>query len=116
MCSLLYLCVFDFNDTATTEIYTYCHTLSLHDALPICPQPRRLSACGVSFAGEGLDAGFGLFVCRPRFICEVVAAVRLLLGLPHPPLHGGEGRGEAIVVAACAVILAAPASAGVVFC
>src|SRR3546814_9629311 len=24
-----------FNDTATTEIYTYCHTLSLHDARPI---------------------------------------------------------------------------------
>src|SRR3546814_2726409 len=24
-----------FKDTATTEIYTYCHTLSLHDALPI---------------------------------------------------------------------------------
>src|SRR3546814_10017536 len=34
----LYLCVFwifFFNDTATTEIYTYGHTLSLHDALPI---------------------------------------------------------------------------------
>src|SRR3546814_17298705 len=29
-----YLCFF-FNDTATTEIYTYLHTLSLHDALPI---------------------------------------------------------------------------------
>src|SRR3546814_15392637 len=29
-------CIFlSFNDTATTEIYTYCHTLSLHDALPI---------------------------------------------------------------------------------
>src|SRR3712207_7081799 len=27
-----YLCLFFFNDTATTEIYT----LSLHDALPIC--------------------------------------------------------------------------------
>src|SRR3546814_9442317 len=26
-----------FKDTATTEIYTYGHTLSLHDALPICP-------------------------------------------------------------------------------
>src|SRR3546814_12961242 len=26
---------FFFNDTAATEIYTYCHTLSLHDALPI---------------------------------------------------------------------------------
>src|SRR3546814_14919996 len=24
-----------FNDTATTEIYTYRHTLSLHDSLPI---------------------------------------------------------------------------------
>src|SRR3546814_17101242 len=24
-----------FNDTATTEIYTYLHTLSRHDALPI---------------------------------------------------------------------------------
>src|SRR3546814_17556139 len=26
---------FFINDTATTEIYTYCHTLSLPDALPI---------------------------------------------------------------------------------
>src|SRR3546814_8980420 len=47
MCVLL---VFFFNDTATTEIYTYSHTLSLHDALPIWsarhsarppPRPRR---------------------------------------------------------------------------
>src|SRR3546814_2647850 len=30
----VFLCFF-FNDTATTEIYTYLHTLSLHDALPI---------------------------------------------------------------------------------
>src|SRR3546814_15954389 len=29
------LLIFFFNDTATTEIYTYRHTLSLHDALPI---------------------------------------------------------------------------------
>src|SRR3546814_2908062 len=29
------MCFFFFNDTATTEIYTYLHTLSLHDALPI---------------------------------------------------------------------------------
>src|SRR3546814_16819831 len=26
---------FLFYDTYTTEIYTYCHTLALHDALPI---------------------------------------------------------------------------------
>src|SRR5213075_3570401 len=37
---------FFFNDTATTEIYTTRHTLSLHDALPIsagcccCPATR----------------------------------------------------------------------------
>src|SRR3546814_15453770 len=29
------ICFFLFKDTATTEIYTYGHTLSLHDALPI---------------------------------------------------------------------------------
>src|SRR3546814_8015631 len=34
---------FFFNDSATTEIYTYSHTRSLHDALPIC-------ASGQSFA------------------------------------------------------------------
>src|SRR3546814_800177 len=32
---LMTICVFFFNDTATTEIYTDLHTLSLHDALPI---------------------------------------------------------------------------------
>src|SRR3546814_13293483 len=28
--------IFFFSAPATTEIYTYCHTLSLHGALPIC--------------------------------------------------------------------------------
>src|SRR3546814_18690708 len=32
VCSCLF---FFFNDTATTESYTFLHTLSLHDALPI---------------------------------------------------------------------------------
>src|SRR3546814_11551898 len=32
---MLYVFFFFFNYTATTEIYTYRHTLSLHDALPI---------------------------------------------------------------------------------
>src|SRR3546814_16220858 len=32
---MLLLMFFFFNETATTEIYTYLHTLSLHDALPI---------------------------------------------------------------------------------
>src|SRR3546814_17817761 len=37
-CHVIFVCIvfcFFFNDTATTEIYTYGHTLSLHDALPI---------------------------------------------------------------------------------
>src|SRR3546814_2258151 len=36
------LCVF--NGTASAEIYTYWHTLSLHDALPISPSRCRRSA------------------------------------------------------------------------
>src|SRR5213075_1330605 len=31
----MFIFFFFFNDTATTEIYTTRHTLSLHDALPI---------------------------------------------------------------------------------
>src|SRR2546427_5773209 len=36
------VCIFFFNDTATTEIYT----LSLHDALPICWRRWRSQASG----------------------------------------------------------------------
>src|SRR3546814_15827253 len=38
--------VFFFNDTATTEIYTYRHTLSLHDALPILEVAAGIAAIG----------------------------------------------------------------------
>src|SRR3712207_6986672 len=54
MVSMVSLFFFFFNDTATTEIYT----LSLHDALPICPRgprgpagPRR--PCPPTEAGPG---------------------------------------------------------------
>src|SRR3546814_7619980 len=58
-----------FNDTATTEIYTYGHTLSLLDALPILvdlrraaviPDPVRRQEIIVDAIGEGvfaIDAG-----------------------------------------------------------
>src|SRR3712207_7152440 len=39
---------FFFNDTATTEIYT----LSLHDALPICPAPAALTPTGECGSGR----------------------------------------------------------------
>ncbi len=35
---------FFFNDTATTEIYTALNTLSLHDALPICPNSSNAAS------------------------------------------------------------------------
>src|SRR3546814_14001691 len=34
--------VFLFNVTATTECYTYVHTLSLHAALPICANRKQM--------------------------------------------------------------------------
>src|SRR3546814_4565951 len=40
MCALWCLIFFFFNDTATTEIYTSRHTLSLPDALPISSLAR----------------------------------------------------------------------------
>src|SRR2546422_3524939 len=41
-CIIYHSVFFFFNDTATTEIYT----LSLHDALPICPAAREVAAPG----------------------------------------------------------------------
>src|SRR3546814_12458668 len=42
---ILLFSFFFFNDTATPQIYPYCHTLSLHDALPICLHRGR-ELCG----------------------------------------------------------------------
>src|SRR2546427_3406478 len=51
------VCVFFFNDTATTEIYT----LSLHDALPICAQRARANPDqDHSLPGSAADIGEGL--------------------------------------------------------
>src|SRR5256885_8918876 len=44
----IFIIIFFFNDTATTEIYT----LSLHDALPICKR-RRFESNGPSPEHEG---------------------------------------------------------------
>src|SRR3546814_7727126 len=48
------MCLFVFNDTETTEIYTYGHTLSLHDALPI------YAVDGVAAGREGIGGNAGL--------------------------------------------------------
>src|SRR3546814_15415101 len=50
---------FFLNVTATTEIYTYGHTLSLHDALPICrAYERRADSIGDAEHGRGAACGY----------------------------------------------------------
>src|SRR3546814_4694843 len=56
---MIHICVFFFfNDTATTEIYTYGHTLSLHDALPILLGPAQ-RADRAGDAGVHVGTGTG---------------------------------------------------------
>src|SRR3546814_13378991 len=58
---------FFFNDTATTEIYTYLHTLSLHDALPI----SRLIASHASTNSSQSRSLARAFLSSGRFIVMV---------------------------------------------
>src|SRR3546814_15444676 len=76
-----------FNETATTKIYTYRHTLSLHDALPICrradpyhqgrPAKDSLSAASAA-RSYGLVCGRGSRPDRP----------------PCPPFRPGLSRAD----------------------
>src|SRR3546814_715362 len=52
LCSFVDFC---FTETATTEIYTYGHTLSLHDALPIYSSIDPVGAC-VGMKGSRVQA------------------------------------------------------------
>src|SRR3546814_4430679 len=54
------LSLFFFSDAATTEIYTYCHTLSLHAALPISCE--RIVVLGFQRHDEAGDGIAGLAV------------------------------------------------------
>src|SRR2546429_3435510 len=65
LCGSRYCSFFFFNDTATTEIYT----LSLHDALPICPQT-------VSLAGTGAQAAIKLSTASLTFSGQDVGTTR----------------------------------------
>src|SRR3546814_3116523 len=91
------LFVFFFNDTATAEIYTYGHTLSLHDALPIFLgieggtghqdvvaeflSEALVGACGR--CGEGGEVGL-----RQRWVLEARELVAVLVEGDH----GGDHR------------------------
>src|SRR3546814_983456 len=66
----MYVSFFILYDTASTEIYTDCHTLALHDALPILAEPdlsgplERIAQHDERFLGEivGGHHEIGLFV------------------------------------------------------
>src|SRR3546814_2122022 len=81
---------FFFNDTATTEIYTYGHTLSLHDALPIL----HLVAEGL---GDGIVLGHASIRC-PALLEGDHVGVELLAGLDdvegREPLAAPAARSE----------------------
>src|SRR3546814_2434013 len=81
MYSLYILCFF--NDTAPTELYTYRHTLSLHDALPISDDRLPFLMVDNDVAGAQL---FGIVRSRPdgdlAGAVEAVAARRETGGNP----------------------------------
>src|SRR3546814_15860240 len=87
------LCFFFFNDKATTEIYTYLHTLSLHDALPILTDARLLLIIlALPFLGS-LGAAF--LPTRGRNRAALLAGAVALAGLVltvgfYPVLAHGE--------------------------
>src|SRR3546814_11973088 len=91
--------LFVFNDTATTEIYTYLHTLSLHDALPISTHPvadvihsnitsgERAHGCH-TIKHVSLDHHNGI---KPRIIGDDVGAIEFILDIaPRSEEHTSE--------------------------
>src|SRR3546814_11091488 len=76
--------VFFYTDTATTEIYTYRHTPSLRDALPISPVSLHLSPTSAENLPDTLQPGAEGVDIRPG----VVKAERGPHRRRHPePLH-----------------------------
>src|SRR3546814_9956139 len=86
MASLLLFFFFFFYDTAPTNIYTYCHTLSLHDALPICHALEALrNSCHIA-AGGGQAARNAS--PRPRLLASSHPRIRART----PPRTGPQDR------------------------
>src|SRR3546814_12520260 len=81
---LSFVVLFFFNDTATTEIYTYLHTLSRHDALPIWAR-----YWGVEAQGSATLASFGDWALSADALADYVRATLSDVGpAPRiPPLR-----------------------------
>src|SRR3546814_16793954 len=92
-------CFFFFTDTAPTDIYTYLHTLSLHDALPIsflayggvdALNPERTEAA-LLYLAIAIGVLASLFDCLPRDADGVLAAAIIALRLIQDILVLGAG-------------------------
>src|SRR3546814_19040193 len=76
---------FFFNATATTEIYTYGHTLSLHDALPISNAVRVAS--DPQAHGRGVIVVMGDAVFAARDVRKAATSnIDAFKGFPRGPL------------------------------
>src|SRR3546814_10791973 len=97
----MYACLFVwFNATATTEIHTYGHTLSLHDALPICPDFAIWWDEQNVLDPEGGERRFfhpkdgPLAYEQVNFLPAAAPGFRVVLLLPRPVCAGPSGSGD----------------------
>src|SRR3546814_19193077 len=84
---MFFFMLFFLNQTATTEIYTYSHTLFPHAALPICTlvfvAPHNLQTCDLGW-DEVDNAALPVPGLAPNTLFRVIRidATRLKLQLP----------------------------------
>src|SRR3546814_21015809 len=74
------MCFCFFNDTATTEIYTYLLTLSLHDALPIFGHAHSVEVWdGARLVGGVYGLAIGQLFCGESMFSAESGGFRLAL-------------------------------------
>src|SRR3546814_14494035 len=84
-CMICEIVIFFCNDTATTEIYTYGHTLSLHDALPNFPGGKYplLASAHMSVITAKVAGVPRVITCAPPFQgkpAPAIVAAQVLAG------------------------------------
>src|SRR3546814_2132953 len=88
---VVFMFYFFLNETATTAIYTYCHTLSLHDALPISrADPTLLHRSAVRPDGSEPTYGRGLSRYVPAAVAVRERSTRQAAGQARSEEHTSE--------------------------
>src|SRR3546814_12129099 len=94
----LSLFLFFFNETATTEIYTYCHTRSLPGALPFCGEAEEIALHALVHQQVG-DVALAQFQVEARVV-ELVLALAVVAAVAGDVAGGAR---HELHQAACAV-------------